>query len=687
MAIPPGSLSLSLDVRNTSSFINSTTTLKDLSGNGKDFTLTTSSVSYDSRVGSISIPLGQQAAGDPADFAYGTSALTVVYWAKLIPQSSGTQDTDLWLGPISGGNGSIIQIYRINSNTMRVLTYGAPTAYKDFPLNNDSKWHLLAITKPVNGTVNDVKFYVDGVEITSSGGDNLTQQFNILGSGRANICSNITVGRFTLGTFDIYTAQLSASDIAELYRTLLVRFSTTERVYDISDPACYSPGFTRLINQAQAAYYPLIVNSPTYSGTGQSKYFEFNGTNQYIGVLESGGPQFSVGGPYSVFTMIAWFQSNNNNRGTIASIGRRATPDNAPSILTNDANFVQSNGISTGSFRPSTGNAETTTVISPGEWQMVAYTADGTTTKIYLNGVLQDTGTQSGAEWPRYGSQIYGANVGAYGVVQGPYFNGKLAYFAQYKDLALPAESILEFYNQTVERFYPPAANLICKLDFLDPACFTDGGTAVNDLSGNNNNWTLDSTSYTYNSTYGTLTLAPTTNLTANSLLFQGEFPFFSGNKNISFSFWFYYDQATEVNPFLNNISGGQLTFTTLNDGFVRTTAYPNTVDTASAVLVDQDYNNIMFIYNGSQWQLYVNNTLVSNFAQSITQGPAYPQMYFNPPTNIGLEGLALFNFYEGEIDSTERNQIYNEGLVRFAPLPPVTGLSNGRRFGQGFPQ
>jgi hypothetical protein len=96
-----------------------------------------------------------------------------------------------------------------------------------------------------------------------------------------------------------------------------------------------------------------------------------------------------------------------------------------------------------------------------------------------------------------------------------------------------------------------------------------------------------------------------------------------------------------------------------------------------------------MFIYNGSQWQLFVNNILVSNFAQSVIQGPAYPQMYFNnPDSNIGLEGLGLFYFYAGEIDSTTRTDLYNEGVNRFnVPLPPVTGLSNGRRFGQGFPQ
>lgn len=687
MAIPPGLLNLSLDVRNTECFINGQTFLKDLSGNGKDFTLTTSSVSYDSNVGSISIPNGQQAAGDPADFAYGTGALSVVYWSKL--NSTIAQPYDLWLGPVSGPSGSIYAINKDSSSgIIQIVTYSSPdSAFKRYSITFDNKWHHLAFTRPVNATMNDVKFYLDGVEQSPVASDGLTQAFNTSGTGRANLNSTLGSGNLTFGTFDIYTAQLTSSQILELYNSQLVRYATLERLYDFSNPDCWDGIGPRINNLASAAYRPLPYNSPTFAGSGQSKYFELNGSNQYLGIPESGGPQISIGGPYTVLTMIAWFQSNNNNRGTIASFGRRDTPDNAPSILTNDANFVQSNGISTGSMRVSVGNAETTTVVSPGEWQMVAYTADGTTTKIYLNGVLQDSGTQSGAQWPQYGSSLFGANVGNYGVVQGPYFNGKIAYFAQYKNIALPEESILTFYNQTVERFYPPAPNLMSQIDFLNPACFTNGGTAVNDLSGNNNNWTLDSTSYTYNSSNGTLTLDPTTNLISDSLLFQGEYPFFTGDTNISYSFWFYYDQATEVNPFLNNISGGALKFETITDGYVRTTVYPNTVDTASAVLIDQDYNNLQFIYNGSQWQLYVNNTLVSNLAQRIAQGPAYPQMYFNPPTNIGLEGLGLVNLYEGPIDSTTRTNLYNEGLARFAPLPPVTGLSNGRRFGQGFPQ
>lgn len=692
MAIPPGLLNLSLDFRNTDCFISSTTAVNDLSGNGKDFTLSNTSYSYDANNGSLYLPTNTELVGTPADFAYGTGALSIVWWLKLVSLPDPmTSAQVIWIGPDTPGNGYFISR---QDTTIGILCYSGidTVSFKQFDLPLDNQWHHLAFTRPVNATMNDVKFFLDGVEQSSIYSQDLTQTLNTLGTTRANINYFPGAGNFgtmQLGTFDIYTAQLTSGQILELYNSQLVRYATLARLYDMSNPACYSGTGLTVYNAAQAAYYPKLVNSPTFAGSGQSKYFDLNGTNQYLGIVEVDGPQFSIGGPYSVFTMIAWFNSDNNDRGTIASFGRRATPDNAPTIITNDANFVQSNGVSTGSLRTSQGAAETITVISPGVWQMVAYTADGTTTKVYLNGVLQDTGTQGSAEWPQYGTSLLGANVGAYGVVQGPYFNGKIAYFAQYKDIALPEESILTFYNETYDRFYPPATDLICKLDFGDPACFTDGGTAVNDLSGNNNNWTLDSTSYTYDAANGTLTLAPTTNLIADSLLFQGAYPFFTGDNNISFSFWFYYDKTTEVNPFLNNITGGQLDFETLSDGYVRTTVYPNYVDTLTAVLIDQQYNNIQFIYNGSQWQLFVNNILVSNFAQRITQGPAYPQMYFNPPdTNIGLEGLGLFNFYAGEIDSTTRTELYNEGVARFdIPLPPVSGLSNGRRFGQGFPQ
>jgi hypothetical protein len=84
-----------------------------------------------------------------------------------------------------------------------------------------------------------------------------------------------------------------------------------------------------------------------------------------------------------------------------------------------------------------------------------------------------------------------------------------------------------------------PTANLVTNIDFLNPACFTNGTTAVNDLSAANNDWTLENLSYTYNPTLGTLALAPGCRFTSNlqNLLGNGSLPF-------TVSFWNYFDST-----------------------------------------------------------------------------------------------------------------------------------------------
>jgi len=687
MAIPTANLSLSLDLSNGNCFLNGKTALNDLSGNGKNFTLSTSSYTFDTSLSALTVPSGQQAAGNPADFAYGTSALTVLYWAKLNPIAGGTDTYDLWLGPTGGSPSTNYVIYRFGS-TIRVLTYGSPsTSYKDFSMPTDSKWHLITVTRPINATMNDVKLYIDGVEISSSGGDVLTQTFNTSGTGRANISSTIGASGLTFTSFDIYTAQFTSAQVLEYYNSTLLKFQTPTRTYDISNPACFTPGNIRMFNTAQAAYNPRLINSPTYAGTGQSKYFQLNGSNQYLGIVEVDGPQISIGGPYNALTMICWFQANSSNQGTIASFGRRTT--SAPSIVTNDLNFSLSPGYSTGSFNPSVGDVETSTTVNTNDWQMVAFTADGTNTKIYLNGTLQETASQSGGYWPDYGSSLFGANVGGYGVVQAPYFNGKIGYFMQYKDIALPAEAIQDFYDLTVDRFSVPNANLITEIDFGNPACFTNGGTVVNDLSGNENNWQLSSSSYTYNAAKGTLTLPTTTNLISNNTIISSNMPFANGDLPFSMSFWFYYNSTNNpTSLYSNGASEGLVKFETLNTGALRIYVGATTTDTATNVFTNLKYNNIQMTYDLTTWNVYVDNNLVASGSGPINQNGLYPALYFNKSANTGVSGLGLINFYDANLDSTSRTNLYNSGNAFLNDvLPPVTGKSNGRRFGQGFPQ
>ena len=220
------------------------------------------------------------------------------------------------------------------------------------------------------------------------------------------------------------------------------------RLYDFSDPACYSAGFVNNLAQIAYRFPPANVNA-TFAGSGTSKYFSFNGTNQYI----ANTALASVGGPYSTLTIIVWFQTTNTNRGGLVNWGRTSTY--VPGINVNDANFVQSNGVSTGYFQPSVGNVTTTTPVDINLWQMVAFTADGTNSRIYLNGVLQSTDTQDGGQWPQQGGSVIGARIVNQTDIGAPFFAGNIAYIAQYNQ-ALSGIDILAEYDRLSPRFPNP---------------------------------------------------------------------------------------------------------------------------------------------------------------------------------------------------------------------------------------
>ena len=221
-----------------------------------------------------------------------------------------------------------------------------------------------------------------------------------------------------------------------------------QRLYDFSDPACYSgSGFVH--NLAQIAYrFPAANVNATFAGSGTSKYFSFNGTNQYIANQDLA----SVGGPYSTVTIIVWFQTTNTNNGGLVCWGRTSTY--VPGIMTNNANFVQSPGLSTGSFSLA-GNVTTTTPVDINLWQMVAFTADGTNSRIYLNGVLQSTDTQDGGQWPQQGGSVIGARIVNQTDIGAPFFAGNIAYISQYNQ-ALSGIDILAEYDRLSPRFPNP---------------------------------------------------------------------------------------------------------------------------------------------------------------------------------------------------------------------------------------
>ena len=231
-----------------------------------------------------------------------------------------------------------------------------------------------------------------------------------------------------------------------------------------------------------------------------------------------------------------------------------------------------------------------------------------------------------------------------------------------------------------------PTYGLLSYLDFLDPTCFTPGGTAVNDLSPSNNDWTFGSTAYTYNSVEGSIEVNPGNYLGCNNLNLLSGF-----NVPFTISFWFRPTPATIPDLYIFYNGGypnNWFEIDTRSNSFFRIIRQGTYIDTAPGTIILNQYNNITVTCNATFGEIYVNNVFQANtgIPFNFIQGsfPAFDlgQRY----TGTGVPGLALVAFYDYELGTADRNTLYNVGYDRFfGPPPAPAGSVGGRRFGGRF--
>jgi hypothetical protein len=236
----------------------------------------------------------------------------------------------------------------------------------------------------------------------------------------------------------------------------------------------------------------------------------------------------------------------------------------------------------------------------------------------------------------------------------------------------------------------PPTSD--CSVDIGNPASFTNGGTAITDLSGNGKNFTLNNLSYTFDPTVGALTLP------GGTIAFGDNASLFGyGTNALSILLWVKLVSTSQLGVvyFGDNVAAGAgaRIWWWLNGSY-------SNYDNAQAVCLQDN------VFYDSQWHLLAYTRPASALVQDqkfFIDGVLFPNtQFYNPlvPINTGTGSAEIhpaFNFgeltfatmkiYTADLNSTDLTSIYNSEKSRFGILPPVTGLSNGRRFGQGFPQ
>jgi hypothetical protein len=225
-----------------------------------------------------------------------------------------------------------------------------------------------------------------------------------------------------------------------------------------------------------AAINAFLTGGPnsTYAGS-------FNGSNQYLSMPLNAVLTLGSGN----FTVEAWIKKSTSGSGEV--FGKTGTINYSIDCATLPGNNL---GITLSSDGLTPTTISGSTVLALSRWYHVAWVRSGTTINIYLNGVLDGTGTFSGAIFS--GSNVDVSGIGARpgsGITPDTFFNGFISNLRVVKGTAVYTAA-----------FTPPVAPLTA---ITNTSLLTLQSAAIVDNSGNsvsitNNNTVVTSVQYPF---------------------------------------------------------------------------------------------------------------------------------------------------------------------------------------------
>lgn len=329
---------------------------------------------------------------------------------------------------------------------------------------NDQAWHHVALT--YDGTT--AKVYVDGKE---EGSQALTIT---IPSANSFIGSSSSSGTFFNGQMDeyrVWSTARSADEIFENYDRQIdnpASVGTLEAYYRFDDDAGQTTIDDLSSNNNDVA---LVNGAEIINHLGGS--LKFDGSNDFV---DLGTPGNMLTGTAD-FTVEAWIKTTQTSNGYIFAVG-----DNHDGVNNNSSSLFFVTGGKVALHNPNSQGPTSATTVSDGGWHHVAASYDGGRVKLYVDGVLDATGTTS------LNITQGAATIGK--SVFGQFFNGEIADVRLWSDVRTDAE-ISENYNmqQTGSE-----ANLIglWRLDETDGQTITDNAGSHTGTLGANTTATTD---------------------------------------------------------------------------------------------------------------------------------------------------------------------------------------------------
>jgi hypothetical protein len=320
---------------------------------------------------------------------------------------------------------------------------------------NVGEWQNITFTY----THPTIKSYMNGVYKNSHSNSSI----NTGSSVKLNLCKG---GYDGYNYFDgemsdvhIYNRELSPQEIVQNYEARRIAYGATGYTtsgltlnLDAGNYASYPTTGTKWVDISGNYNNGNLINGPTWSSvTGGT--FTFDGTDDYgsfsTNNLPSGNSEISFdcwvrwGGLFS--TIYGEF---------VMGYGDDSGPNKVPVILINTSNQARFE------FGSGSGAVISSSTISPNSWVNITATYNKSSTKIYLNGVLNGTTSYGSANIVPNGSNGYNGGIGTlfsqYGNKNSPSrygsFSGNISSVRIY-NVALSDAEILQNYNALKGRF------------------------------------------------------------------------------------------------------------------------------------------------------------------------------------------------------------------------------------------
>jgi len=253
---------------------------------------------------------------------------------------------------------------------------------------------------------------------------------------------------------------------------------------DAANPRSYAGTGTTWYDISGNSNNATFVDSPTYLSVPQP-YFNFDGSNDYMRIVRS--PSMS---PTSGLTQEVWFNFTSiPNAVVFIGLQYGASFQNSYALFKESSLLY--GGVNTSGSLSSIGIG--TTNLVGNRWYHFVHTYDGSTQKLYLNGVLMTTGSQSGSI--QYDVNNTRVLIGAddnsgYNAGAGAFHSGKISQVRIY-NRGLSATEVLRNYNAQRKRYFQEenivTNGLVLHVDASNSNSYPGTGTSWYDLSGNQN--------------------------------------------------------------------------------------------------------------------------------------------------------------------------------------------------------